>query len=167
MHFRPIIQQLKTKNTKIINRLSNNSTYTHKRKNLYLHTYISNTTKKPKTPKNTKNTKIRNPANPASIPQQLHHKTPKIFPIPDPQKTHQFSQIFHPQKNPKFHPKFLKFFHIKIFSKFFTTKKFFYFSNFFNDISKNFQTQKLNKNFYQNSCIYGKLFNNLNLKTSK
>ena len=69
LHFRPIIQQLKTKTIKIINRLSNNSTYTHKRKNLYLHTYISNTTKKPKTPKNAKNTKIRNPANPASTPQ--------------------------------------------------------------------------------------------------
>ena len=69
LHFRLIIQQLKTKNTKIINRLSNNSTYTPKRKNLYLHTYISNTTKNSKTPKNTKNPKIRNPANPAPTPQ--------------------------------------------------------------------------------------------------
>ena len=64
LHFRQIIQQLKTKSIKIINPSSNNSTYTPKRKNLYLHTYISNTTKKLKTPKNTKNTKIRNPANP-------------------------------------------------------------------------------------------------------
>lgn len=69
LHFRPIIQQLKTKNTKIINHIFNNSTHTPKRKNLYLHTYISNTTKNTKTPKNTKNTKIRNPANPASTPQ--------------------------------------------------------------------------------------------------
>lgn len=69
LHFRPIIRQLKTKNTKIINPYSNNSIYTPKRKNLYLHTYISNTTKNTKTPKNTKNTKIRNPANPAPTPQ--------------------------------------------------------------------------------------------------
>lgn len=69
LHFRPIIQQLKTKSIKIINRSSNNSLHTHKRKNLYLHTYISNTTKKPKTPKNTKNAKIRNPADPASTHQ--------------------------------------------------------------------------------------------------
>lgn len=69
LHFRPIIQQLKPKNIKIINHFFNNSTHTHKRKNLYLHTYISNTTKKPKTPKNIKNTKIRNPADPASTQQ--------------------------------------------------------------------------------------------------
>ena len=51
LHLRQIIQQLKLKNTKIINSLSNNSSHPQTQKNLSAVTYISNNTQTSKTQK--------------------------------------------------------------------------------------------------------------------